>query len=259
MYPIYASSRLYILCGCIVLLLGTLPVLSRPISQMRLSLYTTIDGHLAAIATDIGTINSKLSDGVGFFSKLSLLEAHNRELYAQVIAGKQRISTLEGVCEATTSAKEKPAAKRSVALSKFQEKWIVLAGHEIGVAPGEIVIMNGIYLGTIEEVSSGRSSVSTVQDTMTPLLVMHVQSRELGLLSLDRGKVVIQFSSKIDGLQENDDIVSVPDGKTSDVSYPLAKVEKVLTSPSDSVSLVQVRAYVQPKVGSSVDIIIAKP
>jgi cell shape-determining protein MreC len=258
MYPLHTASRAYVLCGFALLIFGAIPFVSRPIARARVSLSSTFDRQLATIVTDISTINSKLSDGVGFFSKLSTLESHNRDLYAQVIAGKQRISTLEGICEATGSAQIKPPSVRSTLISKFQGKWIVLTGSEAGVQGGELVIINGIYLGFIAEVSPSRSIVSTVQDTQTPLLVMHVQSRELGLLQLDRGKIVIQFSSKVDDIKADDDIVSVPDGKTSDVSYPLAKVEAVLTSPADSVSLVQVRPYVIPKVGSSVDIIVAK-
>ncbi|MEP7166708.1 MAG: rod shape-determining protein MreC [Candidatus Woesebacteria bacterium] len=259
LHTLRSQSYTYFCLGFFLCIVSSVPFFSGKISRARTQLSSQFDSHSILLTSYATAIGQRLQNGLGSLPALSALEKYNRQLYAQTVTSQAQIQSLEQLCQATGSAQKKSEEKHSTSLSKFQGKWIVLLGSDGGVKTGEIVLLDGNYLGTIDTVSRSFSTVETIDDAPVPILVMHQQSHELGLLQLERGKLLVQFSARIESIQSDDALVSVPDGKTSDRSYPVAKVSKILTSPSDSVSQVEVTALAPSKVSLLVDIVAEKP
>ncbi len=231
------------------------PPISRPLLVYRQNIITGLDWQMASFSSYAQTFQMKLRNDMDLPSKLSSLEQYNRKLAAQLSESTQKIQVLEQVCVATPSARLQTSIAASSFLSKVDGKWIILSGLNEGIEAGQIVLLDTVYLGSVETVMPTFSTITTLGETQKPILVLHENSRELGLFTLEKGKQIVQFSSRIETVHINDQIISVPDGKNSSQSYPVGVVSALSTTAADSVSVVEIKLQAEPKVGESVDIV----
>lgn len=234
-----------IIVALVCLLLTGLYPFARLYSRMDRSLVSSYDALIRQVETVARLVIAPVHSHWIVLQNVEAIEKKNRQLYTEL--SRCQINQSANV-DSTASAQLKDEKLIHAKISQFAGHWIILSGKNDGVERGDLVLINGVYLGVVDVVSNVFATLETVHDQVSPLVVLHSRTRTSGLYSLQAGWRRVAFTQVIPDLQEGDTISTTPDGRHTKESFPIGIVSSVETKSSDSVSKVLLTPIAQPKV-----------